>query len=39
MRDWESSLILQLDLEAIDELASALSEIKAKLEILSNLEQ
>lgn len=39
IRDWESSLVLQLDLEAVDELEAALSEIKAKLEILSRLEK
>lgn len=39
IRDWESSLVLQLDAEAVDELQSALSEIQTKLQILSRLDK
>ena len=39
MRDHESGLVLQLDANAIDQIQSALDEIKIKIEILRNIEK
>jgi hypothetical protein len=39
MRDHESGLVLQLDADAIDQLQSALDEIKMKIEILRGIEK